>query len=420
MSLGPGTRGCGMTDANSDLKAAFDKVHRFLHSDLEQNRSLPASFRSDIDRGEDCDALTNAHGDFGRCATNPIPVNGPIGEVLYLSRLRTANGSALMFHRLGTDSFTKPIDKFEVMSLDGQVREVLYLSMYHPRKTKKVPAGYRYAPDFDPSNILYGVDYYVDDFPQGLDAQVRKWEMETLGVPLPVRKIREAINGSSFTPSSPGSSEAASRLRAEILRKAVAQVREASVQPALQEFHLGQPVSASAGQSPRHSAVAYVFVIIRLFAFLLFIGGIWLLITYAPTISSPFLPSTAIALVAVCFYVSRFENQRWMRRRTQGIQGSSLIAGFIVDFTYGVCLLFSILYLVAFIWQFGWQPTVGLVTINLVMGMIWSLATRDSLVVWILATIAAWPLMFVLGSTVSWFGLLELEVPLLQVLQSTP
>src|SRR6516225_9834966 len=31
---------------------------------------------------------------------NPIPTNGPLGEVIYLSRLRTQSGSPIMFHRV--------------------------------------------------------------------------------------------------------------------------------------------------------------------------------------------------------------------------------------------------------------------------------------------------------------------------------
>ena len=44
--------------------------------------------------GEDCDQITGGYGPFGGL-TNPIPVNGPIGEIKYLGKLRGKAGSAL-------------------------------------------------------------------------------------------------------------------------------------------------------------------------------------------------------------------------------------------------------------------------------------------------------------------------------------
>jgi hypothetical protein len=71
---------------------------------------------------------------------------GPLGEVIYLSRLRAAAGSPVMFHRVrAEEGATRPVDVYEVLSLDGRVREALFLSMYHPRKSRKVPSGYTYA-----------------------------------------------------------------------------------------------------------------------------------------------------------------------------------------------------------------------------------------------------------------------------------
>ena len=93
------------------------------------------------------------------------------------------------------------VDAYEVLSLDGEVREILFLSMYHPRKSRKVPRGYTYANGLDPNNLTYGVNHIVEDFSQKLDAHIRKWQMEMLGVPLPVNRVREAINGWPLHPS---------------------------------------------------------------------------------------------------------------------------------------------------------------------------------------------------------------------------
>ena len=185
-----------------EVKAIFGKLDKLLYSDNEQNNTLPEPFRSEIAGGLNCDELPSACGEFGRTPSNPIPTNGPLGEVIYLSRLRTNAGSPVMFHRVrAEESAAGIVDVYEVLSLDGKMRETLFLSMDHPRKSGKVPRGYTYADKLDPSNFTYGVNHIVANFPQKLDAHIRKWQMEMLGIPLPVAHVREAINGSRMNPS---------------------------------------------------------------------------------------------------------------------------------------------------------------------------------------------------------------------------
>lgn len=194
----------------ADIEEIFHDLRRIFESDEEQNNTLPDSHRSAIVGGLNCDVLPGAIGAFGRTVTNPIPVNGPLGEVVYLSRLRTNAGgqelssssSPLMFHRVrAEDGPTGAVDVYEVLSVDGQTREELYLSMYHPRKSNRAPEGYVLAPQLDSDNLTYGVNCFVENFPQKLDAHIRQWQMDMLGIPLPVHRVREAVNGSRFKPS---------------------------------------------------------------------------------------------------------------------------------------------------------------------------------------------------------------------------
>jgi hypothetical protein len=185
-----------------EVEAVVQKLYKLLESDDEQNRTLPEPVQSQIAGGLSCDELPGARGEFGRTPSNPIPTNGPLGEVIYLSRLRTKSGSPVMFHRVrAEESAAGTIDVYDVLSLDGKVQETLFLSMYHPRKSRKVPRGYSYAEKLDPSNFTYGVNHIVPNFPQRLDAYIRKWQMEMIGIPFPVARIRETINGSRFHPS---------------------------------------------------------------------------------------------------------------------------------------------------------------------------------------------------------------------------
>jgi hypothetical protein len=180
-----------------EVEAIFKGLDKLLESDHEQNLTLPEPIRSQIARGRDCDEWPGALGDFGRAPTNPIPTNGPLGQVIYLSRLRTNTGNPLLFHRVrAEDGLAGTVDAYEVLSLDRKVQETLFLSMYHPRKSRKVPRGYSYASKVDGSNFIYGVNHIVANFPDKLDAHIRQWQKEMLGIPLPVARVREAINGS--------------------------------------------------------------------------------------------------------------------------------------------------------------------------------------------------------------------------------
>jgi len=185
-----------------EIDAIFKKLFALLEDDTEQNKTLPELIRGPIAGGLSCDELPTARGEFGRTPSNPIPTNGPLGEVMYLSRLRTDAGSPIMFHRVRAEEGPepgKPVDVYEVLSLDGKVRETLFLSMYHPRKSRKVPHGYAYAAKLDGENFIYGVSHIVPRFPAKLDAHIRKWQMDRFGAPMPVHRVREAVNGSRFS-----------------------------------------------------------------------------------------------------------------------------------------------------------------------------------------------------------------------------
>ena len=109
---------------------------------------FPEQFSIPCLEGENCDEITGAIGEFGRIPTNPIPVNGPLGEIKYLSRLHIKNGPGVIFHRLGSVNVPQlnlPVDVFETVSLDGEVWDILYISMYHPRRSTKIPKSYVFS-----------------------------------------------------------------------------------------------------------------------------------------------------------------------------------------------------------------------------------------------------------------------------------
>ena len=167
-----------------------------LLDETKQNDRLPASIRSLIVDGIDADEIPGVFGDFGRSPTNPIPVNGPSGEITYLSLLRTRSGTPLLFHRIGsTEGLVGMVDMFELRPLDGSQDTSIFMSMYHPRRSRKAPEGFTLATELDPSNIHYGVTHLVEDFPARLDMHIREMQMAFIGLPLPVRRVRKLLYG---------------------------------------------------------------------------------------------------------------------------------------------------------------------------------------------------------------------------------
>lgn len=121
---------------------------------------------------EECDII--GIGDFGLILTNPIPANGPRGEKKYLERLRCNCNSKLLFHRLGSKGFTNiegGIDVYETVCYKGKHWNIIYLSMYYPRRSTLTPEGYKFdnlPPEFAQLPILTGVNLFVEDFPYNL------------------------------------------------------------------------------------------------------------------------------------------------------------------------------------------------------------------------------------------------------------
>lgn len=138
--------------------------------------------------GLDCDEMPNAYGEFGRAISNPIPVNGPIGEIKYLKRLRL-QGNPTMFHRLTSTRYETYVDQgvdiYELCDFSGEHWDLLYLHMYHPRRSEKIPSGYTQA-EFHPvlSSITpgMGINDFVKTFPYFLGDVLDKKYGEMFGL----------------------------------------------------------------------------------------------------------------------------------------------------------------------------------------------------------------------------------------------
>ena len=95
-----------------------------------------------LDSAPAYDKDPNGTGPFGFTETNPIPVNGPIGQLAYLSRLETQSGQRTLLHRLGAIG---TVDVFEAVSFNGAEWFILFVDLYHPRRSRLTPDGFRFT-----------------------------------------------------------------------------------------------------------------------------------------------------------------------------------------------------------------------------------------------------------------------------------
>ena len=182
-------------DIPPEVVKIFQKIEHFLIDDDAQNAALPKRIRKVIEAGPAVDELPEATGKFGRCVTNPVPVNGVVGELAYLSRLVTSSGAGLFGHRLGRIG---RVDVYETVSTDGNNWDILFLCFYHPRKSRKAPSGYRLSRVGERPIFITCTNFRVDGFPFPMEAAIRECMRRVLGFPLCPPNVPETLTSARF------------------------------------------------------------------------------------------------------------------------------------------------------------------------------------------------------------------------------
>ena len=151
-----------------DSMAEGMKLIRALVDDEDyQNSLLEPPIANEIMSGEALDEIAGAEGLFGFSARNPIPVNGRLGELSYLSRLRNPRGERLFFHRVGSIDL---IDIYEAVSWSGKDWYVFYFDIYHPHRSRKPPQGFSISTDLGQFTGFYEA---CSEFPMDFVAKKR-------------------------------------------------------------------------------------------------------------------------------------------------------------------------------------------------------------------------------------------------------
>lgn len=141
------------------LREAFEQIRRILEDEQFQLDMIHPAMRSMIETCPSYDKDPNGTGPFGFSETNPIPVNGPIGQLAYLSKLETTKGERILFHRIGA---VNTIDIFEAVTFSGSEWFILFVDLYHPRRSRLTPDGFRFTQEV---GQFSGFHKFCADFP---------------------------------------------------------------------------------------------------------------------------------------------------------------------------------------------------------------------------------------------------------------
>ena len=183
------------TRVSGDVEAVYKEIDRLMDDEKAQVDALPEPLRSEVLRGASCDEIPEATGEFGRDPRNPIPVNGPMGEIIYLSNLRTVTLQPIMFHRLGSAGH---VDVYETVSVDGAMWDVLFFDLYHPRKSQRAPTGYQIIAGAECNRLLSGAHEFVASFPDQLPSAIANTTGRLFGLRMRPLRVREAVERFSF------------------------------------------------------------------------------------------------------------------------------------------------------------------------------------------------------------------------------
>jgi hypothetical protein len=149
----------GGSKEDKALRSAMAHIHRIIDDEKFQLELLHPVMKEVLESAPAYDKDPNGIGPFGFIETNPIPVNGPIGQLAYLSRLETQSGQRILFHRLGA---IDTVDVFEAVSFDGAEWFILFVDFYHPRRSRLTPDGFRFLKE---AGQFSGFTNFCEDFP---------------------------------------------------------------------------------------------------------------------------------------------------------------------------------------------------------------------------------------------------------------
>lgn len=171
----------------------FKKILRILEDEQFQLELAPHALKEIIVKRPAYDRDPNGTGPFGLAEANPIPVNGPVGELAYLSNLETAQGERLLFHRIGS---VGTIDVFEAVTFSGSEWFIFFVDFYHPRRSRVTPVGFRFSKQ---ANQFSGFFNFCKNFPYDFPEMKQSGEGTVVSLAyMPIGEVRQQIQNGAF------------------------------------------------------------------------------------------------------------------------------------------------------------------------------------------------------------------------------
>ena len=184
----------GKNKQDAEMRQAFDGIKRILEDEDFQIDLIHPAMKEIIRNSPSYDKDPNGTGPFGYSEKNPIPVNGPIGQLAYLSRIETNKGERLIFHRIGA---VNTVDVFEAVTFSGSEWFILFTDFYHPRRSRALPDGFRFTSEVPQFS---GFHKYCSNFPY--DFREMKASQQDSGLSLayiPLSKVMPQIESRAFS-----------------------------------------------------------------------------------------------------------------------------------------------------------------------------------------------------------------------------
>ncbi len=149
----------GGNKEESAIQQALAQIRRIIEDEKFQIDLLNPVLKKTLVSAPAYDRDPKGTGPFGLTETNPIPVNGPIGQLAYLSKLETQSGQRILFHRLGAMG---TVDVFEAATFSGKEWFLLFLDLYHPRRSRLTPDGFKFTKEV---GQFSGFTNFCENFP---------------------------------------------------------------------------------------------------------------------------------------------------------------------------------------------------------------------------------------------------------------
>jgi len=191
----------------------FEKVRQILTNEEIQNEKLPPMFKSLLKENTLERSISRL---YGMSPNDPIRVNGSLGEVIYISMLRTPENVPFIGHRLGS---VNQLDVYEICSEDFKDWRILFFDLYWLQKDKYAPSGLTLSLSDCP--YISAINKFSSTFPNEFWPSVMDATKDLLGLPAVRTTIREIDYSLSSRPAH----------HLTILKKILVEVRAEGIGP---------------------------------------------------------------------------------------------------------------------------------------------------------------------------------------------